>query len=190
MIDLIYKKDLVIMKNCTIYFIRHATPDWSRNDLSYYKNPSPPLTEQGESEAAQLGVYLRDMGIQYMLVSPLQRCQQTAKIAAKISGVSWSTEKLIREWHPNENESDVSSRIKEVLCDVKQYNGNGCKVGLVMHGGPIAVGLGLLGMEEREIASNRIYDHKNPLPPAGVWRAIRKGGNSEWEFELVFMPNH
>ena len=97
---------------------------------------------------------------------------------------------IVIVWQPNENYSDVSDRMKQLLFNVKQQNGNNCKVGLVMHGGPIAVSLGLLGMEEKEITSNRIYDHKNPLPPAGVWRAELVDENSDWEFELVFAPNH
>jgi broad specificity phosphatase PhoE len=35
-----------------IYFIRHATPDRRRTDLSYHTPPGPPLTAQGEHEAA------------------------------------------------------------------------------------------------------------------------------------------
>ena len=180
----------MIMNNCTIYFIRHATPDWSRKDLPYYIEPGPPLTKQGEAEAAELGLFLQGIGIQYLLVSPLQRCQETAAIAAENSGISWSTEELIREWQPDENQSDVGNRMKELLNDVKEKNGNGCKIGLVTHGGPIAVGLELLGMEREEITSNRIYDHKNPVPPAGIWCAEQIGENSDWEFKLVFAPNH
>ena len=65
----------------TIYLIRHATPDWSRTDLVYHLPPGPPLTAQGEAEAAKLGDFLRDMDVRHIFTSPLVRCLRTAEIA-------------------------------------------------------------------------------------------------------------
>jgi broad specificity phosphatase PhoE len=177
-----------MMKKCIIYFIRHATPDWSQKDLSYFVPPGPQLTKQGEKEALELGDYLKETDVEYLIVSPLERCQQTAEIVSERTGLLWKTNELLREWEPEEDINSVETRIRKILSDLWNNTNGDCSVGLIFHGGPIAVGLEVLGMDENEISDNRIYDHRNPLPPGGVWLAKCNNINTDWEFDLVFKP--
>ena len=63
-------------------------------------------------------------------------------------------------------------------------------IGLVSHGGPIALLLLELGMSNDELAPfRRRFDTTNPLPPAGAWRVERARAEDRWNFELVFKPN-
>jgi len=172
-----------------IYLARHATPDWSRTDIRYDIPPGPPLTAQGEAEAAQLGAFLRDAGIKRMYASPLERTRRTAEIAGGLAGVTPITEETIAEWRRGESEAEVSARLNglwEKLCRESESVG---PIALVTHGGPIKVILQNLGMP-RTTADEycRKFDRGNPLPPAGVWLATSSSLETPWQLELVFTP--
>lgn len=172
-----------------IYLARHATPDWSRTDIRYDIPPGPPLTAQGEAEAAQLGAFLRDAGIKRMYASPLERTQRTAEIAGGLAGVTPITEETIAEWRRGESEAEVSARLNglwEKLCRESESVG---PIALVTHGGPIKAILQNLGMP-RTTADEycRKFDRGNPLPPAGVWLATSSSLETPWQLELVFTP--
>jgi hypothetical protein len=63
-------------------------------------------------------------------------------------------------------------------------------VGLISHGGPIAILLRELGIDREELAKYRTrFDSTNPLPPAGVWEAQKKPGEERWQLRLVFTPS-
>ena len=172
-----------------IYLARHATPDWSRTDIRYDIPPGPPLTAQGEAEAAQLGAFLRDAGIKRMYASPLERTRRTAEIAGGLAGVTPITEETIAEWRRGESEAEVSARLNglwEKLCRESESVG---PIALVTHGGPIKAILQNLGMP-RTTADEycRKFDRGNPLPPAGVWLATSSSLETPWQLELVFTP--
>ena len=95
----------------TIYLVRHATPDWSRTDIPYHIPPGPPLTAQGEAEAAKLGDFLRDMQASQILCSPLARCLRTAEIAAETAGIPHAIDNRLAEVLPQEKPADVLARI-------------------------------------------------------------------------------
>ena len=172
-----------------IYLARHATPDWSRTDIRYDIPPGPPLTAQGEAEAAQLGEFLRQAGVKRMYASPLERTRRTAEIAGGLAGVTPITEETIAEWRRGESEAEVSARLNglwEKLCRESESVG---PIALVTHGGPIKAILQNLGMP-RTTADEycRKFDRGNPLPPAGVWLATSSSLETPWQLELVFTP--
>lgn len=172
-----------------IYLARHATPDWSRTDIRYDVPPGPPLTAQGEAEAAQLGAFLQKAGVKRMYASPLERTRRTAEIAGGIAGVTPITEEMIAEWRRGESEAEVSARLNglwEKLCRESASVG---PLALVTHGGPIKAMLQNLGMP-RTTADEycRQFDRGNPLPPAGVWAATGSPTATPWQLELVFTP--
>lgn len=68
-----------------VYVARHATPDRSRYDIPYNLPPGPDLTERGRQEAAELGAYLRRVGVLRAWTSPFQRAFSTAMIAMTIN---------------------------------------------------------------------------------------------------------
>lgn len=167
----------------TIYLIRHATPDWSRKDISYHIPPGPPLTAQGLQEAQVLGEYLQLVGVQCLFSSPLERALHTAKIAAARAKIPFEIYDALREWQTDEIEADVRARVYPLFEAVARMDG---MVGLVTHGGPIAVLLASLGMDEDTLKAQRVYDHGNPLPPAGAWEVQHNGAG--WEMHLAFIP--
>src|SRR4029078_4653611 len=94
----------------TIYLVLHATPDWSRTDIPYHIPPGPPLTAVGESEAAKLGDFLRDMQASQILCSPLVRCLRTAEIAAEKAGIPHTIDNRLAEVQPQEKPGDRLAR--------------------------------------------------------------------------------
>jgi broad specificity phosphatase PhoE len=171
----------------TFYFIRHATPDWSRIDLPYHEPPGPPLTEQGQAESEALGEFLASIGVDLLYVSPLERCQHTARIVAQRTGSPLHIEERLIEWQPGEKPGDVRRRMLAFFDEINGDGDNSHQVGFVTHGGPIAMLLIALGMGDGALKSWRRFDHANPLPPAGVWRATRESKDA-WGLELIFQP--
>jgi len=172
-----------------LYLIRHATPDWSRTDISYTLPPGPPLTPQGEQEAAGLGEFLREAGVGQVLHSPMERCRRTAEIAAAVVGLAPQADPGLGEWQPGEAEAVVRARFWPVW-ERLTTNGHGAgPTALVTHGGPIAMMLAALGLDAQALAHYRkIFDRNNPLPPAGAWRAERTFPGGPWALHLVYMP--
>jgi broad specificity phosphatase PhoE len=172
-----------------IFLVRHATPDWSRADLLYYQPPGPPLTPQGLSEAQALAAYLQHAGVNAIYSSPLERCLKTAVILSQTTGSPIEVLDDLKENQPGE----VPEAVKARMCNAFQsaceaVNENGTAV-LVSHGGPIGALLLALGMPRNTLDAHRIYDHRNPLPPTGVWQASRSSAEQSWTFQLVYQPN-
>lgn len=168
----------------TLYLARHATPDWSRTDLVYHLPPGPPLAPKGHSEAAELGAFLRTAEVAQIWASPMERCWHTARIAAEALGRAPQEDQRLMEWQPTEKEPDVLARLQPALAQARLADG---PVLLLTHGGPVAVLLAHLGLDEKVLAHYRtLFDRRNPLPPAGVWRAIPT--TNGWELNLAFTP--
>ena len=171
-----------------LYLVRHAAPDWSRSDLVYHLPPGPPLTADGRQQAAAVGAYLLHMNVRQFFSSPLERCFHTAQIAAAIAGASIVMADELIEWQPGEQTSVVQSRLRPIIeraASIAQQTG---PVALFTHGGPIGALLLELGMDEPALAQHRIYDHHNPVPTAGAWRAQRAHTGAAWELQLTFKP--
>lgn len=174
--------------NLKIYLVRHATPDWSRTDIRYDVPPGPPLTAQGEAEAAKLGEFLQTQGIKRIYASPLERTRRTAAIAGGVVGLSPIEEEAIAEWRRGESETEVAARFNglwEKICRESEMVG---PLALVTHGGPIKAMLLSLGMPRATVDDYcRKFDRGNPLPPAGVWLAAGSP-TTTWQLELVWTP--
>lgn len=172
-----------------IYLVRHATPDWSRTDIRYDIPPGPPLTAQGEAEAAKLGEFLRAVGIKRIYASPLERTRRTAAIAGGIVGVAPLEEEAIAEWRRGESETEVAARFNglwEKICTESTAIG---PIALVTHGGPVKAMLLSLGLPQATVDEYcRKFDRGNPLPPAGVWLATGCATETPWHLELVWTP--
>lgn len=172
----------------TVYLVRHATPDWSRTDLRYDIPPGPPLTPAGEAEAAQLGAFLKSVGVVHLSVSPLERTLTTAQIAAEIAQIPTSIVDELAEWRRGESESEVLARLLPIVEATLEQSRSAPRA-LVTHGGPIRVLLQDLGLDPSQATFyRRQFDHDNPLPPAGVWRISRNGDDQPTQLDLVFAP--
>jgi broad specificity phosphatase PhoE len=176
-----------------LYLIRHASPDWNRPDLPYHIPPGPPLSPQGLAEAQALAGFLQSTGVQRLLTSPLERCLHTAQIVSAATGAPWQVVDGLREWQPHENKQIVLARALPVVEQTwYEVRGNGASgpVALFSHGGPILALLSALGIDDATLESLRIYDHRNPLPPAGVWQ-VSSGESSaqvDRDLRLVYVP--
>ncbi len=174
----------------TLYLVRHATPDWSRTDIPYHLPPGPPLTPLGEREAAQLGEFLRDMGARQFVHSPLERCARTAEIAAEVAGATLTLDTRLAEIRPEEKPADVLARVWAVWVEAGQACLDGEPRVLVTHGGPVGFLLTELGLPAKDLAHyQNKFDRRNPVPPAGAWRAIRPTPEGPWSLDLAFTPS-
>jgi broad specificity phosphatase PhoE len=176
----------------SLYLVRHASPDWNRKDIPYHLPPGPPLSEQGHAEARALGQFLRLANVQQLWTSPLERCLHTAEIVAGITGAAVAVNSELREWQPQESKDALRARTLPVVEQAWQWavrqNGADGAIALVTHGGPIMTLLSALGIDDRTMETLRIYDHRNPVPPAGVWEVTRPALPQAWEMQLVFTP--
>jgi probable phosphoglycerate mutase len=173
----------------TLYLIRHATPDWTRTDIRYDIPPGPPLTEQGEAEAQQLGDFLKTTNITHLYASPLERTTRTAQIAAAALGLTVETKVDLSEWQRGELEENVLTRSRAILDAALDESESRGPLALVTHGGPIRLLLADLGLDTEEMAHyRRAFDRENPVPPAGVWRIHRNDKGEIEKPELVFTP--
>jgi len=173
----------------TIYFVRHATPDWNRTDLPYAVLPGPPLTAQGVDEAMQLGYFLREAGAAQILTSPFERATHTARIAAGVAGVPVEQDAGLAEWRPDEKVDAIRARCWPVWERAIALSLQIGPVALVTHGGPISFLLEELGLGKEVLDQHRRrFDRNNPLPPAGAWKAARSPEDGAWDLDLVFVP--
>ena len=173
----------------TVYLIRHATPDWSRVDIRYDIPPGPPLTTQGEAEAARLGEFLRDAGVRKIYASPLERALRTAQIAGEVAGLPVVEALAIAEWQRGESEIAVLERFLPFWSTACVESGDCGALALVSHGGPIRLMLEHLKLERAQIDFYRKqFDRDNPLPPAGAWRVTRAQLEAAWQMVLAFTP--
>jgi 2,3-bisphosphoglycerate-dependent phosphoglycerate mutase len=174
-----------------IFLLRHATPDWSRKDIPYDILPGPELSPKGEAEAQALAEFIKLEGLKKLYTSPFERAAQTAKIVAAANGIPCIEEQGISEWRGvDESESQVRARMSSVFERVAQESTKLGPIGLVSHGGPIALLLLELGFPHDELAPYRkMFDTTNPLPPAGAWKIKRVSDEDNWDFQLVFTPN-
>ena len=178
----------------TVFLIRHASPDLNRSDLVYHLPPGPPLTSTGLQEAAVMAEFLKEAGnIGRIYTSPLDRCLQTARVIAQKICLPVQVEPGLAEVDPAETEADLRARVwpvwQKALDGESTAAGKNEAVALVTHGAPVALLLKDLKLDEESLNTARQrFDHSNPLPPAGVWRAARQDSQDDWQLDLVFVP--
>jgi len=171
-----------------VYIVRHASPDWTRDDIPYHLPPGPPLVEQGLEEARALGSFLKEAGVRLLLTSPLERCQHTAQIAAREANAGVQVMPELMEKQPGENWEHMHHRLMPVFERAAEESRHNGAVALVTHGEPAAVLLHSLGMSEARLEKQRIFDHGNPLPPSGAWLAARQDSQPDWNLRIVYLP--
>ena len=173
-----------------IFLVRHASPEWGYDHIPYDILPGPFLSPQGEKEAQALAEFLKSQGIVKIYYSPFERSARTAKIVSAAIGIRAVEEKDLFEWRElDEPERPVRTRMSSVVERIARESENVGSIGLVSHGGPIALLMLELGIQPDEIAPYRkMFDTTNPLPPAGVWKIEKNHREDRWNFQLVFTP--
>lgn len=171
-----------------LYLIRHATPDWSRTDISYFSPPGPPLNEKGLEEAEMLANFFQFSDLKCIYSSPLVRCLSTANAIARHTNTPLIIEPGLAEHRPDERRTEVRSRLMPVFEQAIHASHEG-PVALVTHGSPIGILLEHMGLSQAELNDLKArFDHHNPAPPAGVWEAVRSG--DDWNLSLVLNPQN
>lgn len=172
-----------------IFLLRHASPNLSRPDMPYDLLPGPELLPKGEQEARDLAEFLKPEGLEKLYYSPFDRAAHTAKIVAESNQIPAVADIRLAEWRMvAEPEASVRARMHAIFEDAVQESAGAGPIGLVSHGGPIALLLLELGLNPEVLAPyRRMFDTTNPLPPAGAWKLERVDGR--WSFELVFKPD-
>ena len=84
-----------------LYLIRHGETEWSLSG-QYTGRTDIPLTAHGDVEARKLGLRLRGIQFSHVLTSPLQRAQQTCKMAGL--GQTPRIEPDLTEWDNGDDE--------------------------------------------------------------------------------------
>lgn len=174
-----------------LFLVRHASPEWNRPDLPYHIPPGPPLSPQGLAEAQSLASFLQTTGVHRLLTSPLERCLHTAQIVSTATGAPLEVVDGLREWQPHENKEIVLARtlpVVEQAWQAVQGNGASGPIALFTHGGPILALLSALGIDDATLETLRIYDYRNPLPPAGVWQISNSTTGEDRRLEFIFKP--
>jgi broad specificity phosphatase PhoE len=173
-----------------IFLVRHATPDWEHNDIPYDIQPGPGLSPKGEREAESLADFLKSQGVVRLFYSPFERGARTAQIVATANGIPSVEAEGLAEWPMDtEPELHVRQRMSSVFAHAARESAELGPIGLVSHGGPIALLLLELGINQDKLAPYRkMFDTTNPLPPAGVWRVEGCPGEARLDFQLVFRP--
>ena len=173
-----------------IFLVRHASPEWGHEPIPYDIPPGPILSSKGEREAQALAGFLKSQGVVKIYYSPFERSAQTAKIVSAAIGIPAVEEKDLFEWREiDEPEHRVRRRMSSVVERIARESENVGTIGLVSHGGPIALLMLELGIHPDEIARYRkMFDTTNPLPPAGVWKIEKNPEEDGWNFQLVFTP--
>jgi broad specificity phosphatase PhoE len=179
-----------------VFLVRHATPDWTRNDIPYHLPPGPPLVEMGKNEAILLRSFLRKAGVGLIAASPLERCQQTAHLVAdpRVNGhvetaIPLETWPALMELQPGEDMASMRSRFWPAFLaawSITEYVGS---VAVVTHGGPVNFLLAELGVDPLRLKNEYEFDHNNPIPTAGAWRVSRAARDLPWQMDLVFIPS-
>ena len=174
-----------------IFLVRHASPDWNLKHIPYDIHPGPPLSPKGEQEAEVLAEFLKTQGVVKLYYSPFERSTRTAQIISSLNRIPCTEELRLAEWRSVDEKSDkVSERMTLVFDEIAKESTEMGPIGLVTHGGPIALLLLALGLEkDKLLAFRKRFDSSNPLPPAGVWAAEWNNDHKAWNLNLIFIPS-
>ncbi len=96
-----------------LYLIRHGETAWSLSG-QYTGRADIPLTAHGEDAAREVGVRLRGTPFAHVLTSPLQRAQQTCRLAGLGAGLGPvpAIEPDLAEWDNGDDEGHTSAEIR------------------------------------------------------------------------------
>ncbi len=104
-----------------IFICRH-TRVHNPKRITYRRLPGFYLSKQGEMEAREMGLFLKEYKIKEIFTSPMERCVQTAKIIKKTidnPAIGIYRKDYLNEWDEGERTIDVVKRMKFILRDKK-----------------------------------------------------------------------
>ena len=169
------------MKPITIYFVRHGHVDYPPG-VRVRRTPGYHLSERGRAEARQAAEFLKDVPLEAIYHSPLERTTETAQILSEFHRVPLIPSELIHEWD-RESIPEVEARMVQFVEELLE--GSYKTVAAVSHEGPMRILL--IHLSGRRPTQALLNDRDMfPFPTAGVYRVA--GDGQRWEIELVFQP--
>jgi len=80
-----------------LYFVRHGQTEWNaiRRMQGQWNSD---LSELGRAQAEVNGKFLKRLGIEYLVASPLDRTRQTARIIADHLKIEFDVDDRLKEW--------------------------------------------------------------------------------------------
>jgi broad specificity phosphatase PhoE len=92
-----------------LWLVRHGETEWSLSG-AHTSRTDIPLTEHGRERAVELRDYLKDTKFDAVFVSPMQRAQETCKIAG--FGSQMQIENGLKEWDYGVYEGKTTKEIQ------------------------------------------------------------------------------
>ncbi|WP_286928919.1 MULTISPECIES: histidine phosphatase family protein [Aeromicrobium] len=131
-----------------IRWMRHGESTWNAEGRLQHRNPTPPLTELGRSQARQAAEELRGTTVDVVLSSPALRARQTASVVADVLRLDVVVDDRLVEMDHAETVAQVRQR---VLSLVGEHPG---ELLAVSHGDTIAVAVELLTGDPCSVPAN------------------------------------
>jgi probable phosphoglycerate mutase len=172
-----------------LFLARHASPGALKPGIVYHLPPGPSLSAQGEEEADALADFLFAHQVKQIYVSPLERTLQTARIAHQKYAIPVTVREGLRELTPGESIESIRQRAWPVFEEAYSNLQTTGPATILTHGGVVHVLLFALGMSEEEVERCCVFEHHNPLPPAGAWKVTKADQPAKWNLNLVFSPH-
>jgi broad specificity phosphatase PhoE len=93
-----------------LYLVRHGETEWSLSG-AHTSRTDIPLTAHGRKRAEELREYLKGTTFAKVFVSPMQRAQETCRIAG--FGSQMKVQEWLREWDYGESEGKTTQEMRE-----------------------------------------------------------------------------
>jgi broad specificity phosphatase PhoE len=176
-----------------VWLVRHAETEWSLSG-KHTGRTDVPLTDAGRARAEELGARLRDRSFALVLVSPLERARETARLAGLADScqvredlLEWDygeyegiTTRDIRETRPGwylwtdgvpggETADEVGARCDRIIEEIVGVDGD---VAIFAHGHVLRA-LGARWVEEPVSFGGRLYLTTGSLSTLGFEREVR-----------------
>jgi broad specificity phosphatase PhoE len=176
-----------------VWLVRHAETEWSLSG-KHTGRTDVPLTDAGRARARELGARLRDRSFGLVLVSPMERARETARLAGLADAcqvredlLEWDygeyegiTTREIRETRPEwylstdgvpggETAEEVAARCDRIIEEILGVDGD---VAIFAHGHVLRA-LGARWVEEPVSFGGRLYLTTGSLSTLGFEREVR-----------------
>ena len=100
----------MIFTHHKIYLIRHGETEWTLSG-KHTGRTDIPLTKNGEEQSQNIGRYLKGMGFQKVLTSPLIRAKETCRLSGLFTHALIDEDH--REWNYGDYEGITSAEIRK-----------------------------------------------------------------------------
>jgi phosphohistidine phosphatase SixA len=152
-----------------LYLIRHAQPDM-KTGVPYQTRPGPPLSDEGQEQAAAIARLLEHSHIERVVSSPMRRSVMTAEPLCARLGLDLVVDDDLGEIQSGEDANAVGLRMFRAVLSQLDVS----VVALVSHAAPLEHML--LALTHGTVMLPRAGDGGARLGMAHVWQVWRRDG--------------